>query len=272
MGAVALSSWGLRWLAGLAATVAVAGVGPAPVGSSPSDQTVPPSEALSTFLARGAQLPLPYRAHRRLEAVNHRFNKKAWLEATTAFDPSTGFAYAVIDEEGSSLVRGSVLRAALETEAKTIASGATVSAVTADNYVITDAGEDETGLVRLRLQPRRKDQFLIDGFVLVTPGQAAVVRIEGRLAKSPSFWITRVEIVRRYESVLGFNVPIEVTSQAQMRIFGASSFRMHYRYESIDGKVVPASEQPADPPPLSRGPYTREPPEDTSDTEPDDLF
>jgi len=227
---------------------------------------------LSVFLATGPQLPIPYRARRRLEAVNRRFDKEASLEVTTEFDPDRGFSYAVLEEAGSSLVRNRVLRAALETEAKTIASGATQSALTPENYFIADAGEDERGLVRLRLQPRRKDQLLVDGFVLVTPGNAEVVRIEGRLAKNPSFWITRVEIVRRYESVLGFNVPVEVSSEAQMRIFGPSSFRMRYRYESIHGIAVPASAPRADVPPLARALRVSRPPEEASATEPDDPF
>jgi len=226
------------------AALAVAGAGSARVlGVGRQEPSAARSDTLAAFLRRGIQPPLRYSAHRRLEAANPRLNKEAWLEATTEFDLERGFTYQVVGEGGSSMVRGRVLRKALETEAESLAVGAKDAALVEENYVITDAGETEEGLVRLRLEPKRKDRLLLDGFVVVTPGDAALVRIEGRLAKNPSFWTTRVEIVRRYQHVLGFNVPVDVESHAQVRIFGASSFRMKYQYDSVNGIAVPPGEQ-----------------------------
>jgi hypothetical protein len=64
------------------------------------------------------------------------------------------------------------------------------------------------------------------------------VRIEGRLSKTPSFWTRRVEIVRWYQRIAGFRMPIALESVANVRIAGVSTFRMSYDYESINGQHI----------------------------------
>ena len=226
-------AWGLLLVAVLASES----------GSHASDGASTASPALQAFLERGPQPPLTSTAYRRLEAAAPRLKKSAWLDARVVIDPARGLVYEVLAEEGSGFIRNRVLRAALETESRAVTRSPTLASITTDNYAITDAGPDHEGLVRLRIVPKRSDQLLVDGFVIVAPETAEVVRIEGRMMKTPSFWITRVEVVRRYAVIDGFNVPIELSSRAQMRFLGASTFRMQYRYDSIAG--TPVSAQPA---------------------------
>ena len=68
------------------------------------------------------------------------------------------------------------------------------------------------------------------------------VRIEGRLAASPSFWTRRVDIVRRYGRVGGVRVPLGVESVAQVRIAGLSELTMTYQYEMVNGQPVDAGD------------------------------
>ena len=67
------------------------------------------------------------------------------------------------------------------------------------------------------------------------------VRVEGRLAKNPSFWIKRVEVVKQYGRIAGHRVPVRVDSTAQMRLAGTSTLTMTYDYEMINGITVPPS-------------------------------
>jgi hypothetical protein len=64
------------------------------------------------------------------------------------------------------------------------------------------------------------------------------VRLQGQLAKSPSFWIKNVGIVRTYDRIAGVVVPIALTSTAQVRMLGAATLRMTYIYSEIDGRAV----------------------------------
>jgi hypothetical protein len=161
------------------------------------------------------------------------------MEAVTEVLPRRGFTFAIVSQGGSGLIRGRVLKPALEAEAAAIAADPAKAALSTQNYEITLAGETEDGLIKLALKARRSDRLLVNGFVFVTPGDARLVRVEGQLSKNPSFWTTRVHITRRYELINGHNMPVLVESTAQLRFFGASSFRMAIRYDTV-GDLTPA--------------------------------
>ena len=90
----------------------------------------------------------------------------------------------------------------------------------------------------MRLGPRRKDVLLIHGSIFVDSGDADLLRVEGRLSKTPSFWTRRVEVIRRYQRINGVRVPISIESVAQVLLAGRSTFQMTYEYETINGERV----------------------------------
>lgn len=204
---------------------------------------------LQRFLSRADEPLVTYRGTRRLEGRNERFNVAGWMEIATELTAS-GFHYRVIDEGGSDLIRGRVFRSMLENEEEIFANGdAARSSFTSINYDLTPADAAEAGLVKLFARPKRKDVTLIDGAVYITDTDADLVRVEGRLAKSPSFWTRRVEIVRQYARVAGLRVPIRVDSTAQIRFAGASTMTMTYAYQMINGVTVSSPEGVAAPAP-----------------------
>jgi hypothetical protein len=149
-----------------------------------------------------------------------------------------GFTYTVTAEGGSGLIRGRVLKAALKAEQEAASADPATMGFTTANYIITDMGVMPDGLVKLGLTARREDRMLLNGFALVTPGEARLVRVEGRLAKNPSFWTTRVDVVRRYATINGYTMLVEFESTAQIRMFGPSRFRMEIRCQSLAGTPV----------------------------------
>lgn len=206
-----------------------------PNAAAPANET---PAILQRFLALDDPTPSQYRALRHLEARNEKFEKSAWMDVWTEGDPS-GFRYSIVSEEGSEYIRSKVLRATLETERRMWATGAPdQAALTPANYVFQEGGSQPDGLALLTVTPRRKDVLLVDGSIYLNPDDGELVRMEGRLSKSPSFWTRRVEIVRWYRRIAGFRMPTSVESTANVRIAGASSFRMSYEYESINGQRV----------------------------------
>jgi hypothetical protein len=154
-----------------------------------------------------------------------------------------GFHYRVIDEGGSDLIRKRVFRSMLENEEQVFASGdAARSSFTSINYELTPGNSVEPGLVKLFARPKRKDVTLIDGAVYITDTDADLVRVEGQLAKSPSFWTRRIEVVKQYARVAGLRVPVRIDSTAQIRFAGASTMTMTYHYEMINGINVTSSQ------------------------------
>lgn len=198
----------------------------------------PPDESdlVTRFLTRTEDVPLAqYRAIRHLWARNERFHKEARLEALTTFDSTGGFSYEVRAEQGSKIVRDRVLLPILKAEARAWADGtATGAALNAANYEFS-AGK-EPGWLTIR--PRRNDALLVDGAILVNSEDGDLWRIEGRLARNPSFWTTRVEVTREYQRIGVVRVPVAVASRAWVSIAGMSTLEMTYEYEEINGVPV----------------------------------
>lgn len=187
--------------------------------------------AMERFLSR-PRPPRHYTAARRIEAWGG--GRKAWLDARTEFSPGAGLFYEVTAEGGSGIIRSRVLRSLLDEEQRLIAEGReSAVALTQDNYEFTAQEMTEEGLAAVTLRPLRDEKALILGRMLLTP-EGALRRIEGRLARNPSFWITRVDVVRTYDSIEGEPMPVLLETSAHLRFFGSSHLRMTYRYLAID--------------------------------------
>jgi hypothetical protein len=204
-----------------------------PSAASVTDRTA--VAAMQTFLARPA-IPHEYSASRRLEASGS--GQRAWLDARTDFTFASGFVYDVTAEGGSGLIRSRVLRSLLDEEQRLIASGGAARvALSPANYEFTAEGLNDEGFAIVRIQPLRKDRSLIVGRLLLTV-DGDLRRVEGRLAKNPSFWVTRVNVVRSYRRINDVLMPVSLDTTAQLRLFGSSALRMTYRYSQIDERPV----------------------------------
>ena len=178
-----------------------------------------------------------YRAFRRMHARSERFNQEGWLEAWTELD-ERGFRFEIVSERGSEKVRDKVLRTVLAREQELVATGETARcALTTANYHFGEAIEED-GLRYVSLTPKRKDTLLVDGRMVMSPDGEELLRVEGRLAKNPSFWTSLVNIIRHYARLDGVRVPIATESVAKVKLVGISRLDVQYEYESINGRPV----------------------------------
>ncbi|HVL67040.1 MAG TPA: hypothetical protein VM364_07235 [Vicinamibacterales bacterium] len=185
----------------------------------------------------GSDVPLQqYRALRRMHAHSERMSHEGWLDAWTEFD-GRGFRYQIVAERGSDTVRNKVLKALLKREQELIATGDFGRGeLTAENY---EFGPETTsdGLRYVTITPRRRDVMLVDGrMVLDRAGE--LLRVEGLLARNPSFWTTQVNVVRHYARVDGTRVPVSTESIARVRFVGLSRLNISYEYETINHRDV----------------------------------
>jgi hypothetical protein len=193
-------------------------------------------QSIERFLTRQSDQH-PYRATRRLEAKNG--SREGWLEAKTEYSPSGGFRYQITAEGGSSQIRTRVLRAVLDGEQDVIALGeAGRAALAPSNYAFQPNGVDAEGLANVLLSPKRKERALLSGVMFLRPDEGELVRLQGRLAKNPSFWVRNVDIVRKYARIHTAVMPVAIESTAHVTFLGAASFRMTYDYQEIDGRSV----------------------------------
>jgi hypothetical protein len=205
-----------------------------------ADTGFPIAQQFQPVLAKFNSPEVPtYRAFRKMEAGKPNSGKHGWLEVWTEFKPGQGFSYEVVREGGYEYVRNNVLRGVLEGEAELIAGGKPLRApIVPRNYTIEDGGTTDSGLTRLLLHPARKSHGIIRGSALVAPASGGIVRMEGRLTKSPSFWTRDVDVVWKFTKIGDAIVPLELSSSARVLFYGRQPFKMTYQYESIEGRRV----------------------------------
>lgn len=200
----------------------------------------PADHSIRQFLAHDGT-PRSYRGTRHLEAENG--SRMGWLDAATDYSPATGFRYRITAQGGSSSIRSKVLEAVLDGERDLIARGEDARAILAPaNYRFKPNGIDDHGLAMVLVAPRRQEHGLVSGTMFLLPADGALVRLEGRLARNPSFWVKDVDIVRTYTKVDGVVVPATLESKARVRFFGEGRLRMTYTYSEIDGRPVEAGD------------------------------
>ena len=210
----------------------------------PADQFQP---VLDRF---NSSAPPAYRAFRRLEAGKPDTGKHGWLEVWTEHRPGSPFKYTVIREGGYDYVRNKVLRGVLKGEAELLADGKPLRApIVPRNYTIEEGGMTESGLMRLLLHPARKSDGIVRGAAFIAPDIGGIVRIEGRLTKSPSFWVRDVDVTWKFTRIGSEIVPTELSSSARVVFYGRQPFKMTYEYVSVDGRSVSTSVRAAMPDP-----------------------
>jgi hypothetical protein len=173
-----------------------------------------------------------------MHARNDKFKHEGWVDAWTELD-HTGFRYEIVSERGSEYVRNKVLKQMLAREQELIARGQSGRGeLSPTNYEFSEPPEQRPGERHVLLKPKRKDELLVDGRMVLSPDGRELLRVEGRMAKNPSFWTSLVNIVRRYARIGGVRVPVSIESTAKIKLAGASYMKVDYEYESINGRLV----------------------------------
>ena len=150
--------------------------------------------------------------------------------AAVEYFPPDRETYLVQERSGSS--RGEqVVRRILEHESALVAAGpATWSAtlLTRDNYTFTNLGEsmlDGKSFYLLGLMPKRKQKELIAGRVWVDKRTFLIRRIEGEMAKSPSWWLKKVQVQLDFSEVSGLWLQTAAEATADVRFSGSQTLQ-----------------------------------------------
>jgi hypothetical protein len=222
-----------RWVVAFTLAIAAATV-PAPTADTANAPASSPKHIVNSLDSEPSLYQ--YRALRRMHAASEKFDHEGWMEAWTELDAS-GFRYEIVSERGSNTVRNRVLRALLKREQELIAKGDYGRGeLTEENY---EFGEETSGpdVRYVSIKPKRKDSMLVDGRMVLSP-EGELLRVEGVLAKNPSFWTSQVQITRTYARLDGVRVPVAVQSIAKVKFAGRSTLNVDYQYESVNGRQI----------------------------------
>lgn len=184
-----------------------------------------------------------YTATRHYVVLNGERKAEMLVEVKCANDGAKEFN--IMSEEGSSIIRKDVLHKTLaeETEASRRSPAANVD-ISPANYEFRLMGKDrvnERPAYLLELTPKASNRFLIDGKIWVDAVDYSVIRAEGRLARSPSFWVRSVQFVQAYQKVGPMWLAASTHAVIETRVFGEAKLTI----ETSDYKLSPTIDRTA---------------------------
>ena len=142
-------------------------------------------------------------------------------------------------EKGSGFVLHHVFQRLMEGEKKRVrANKDPDSLITPENYTFEIVGTERIGSSNcsvVHAVPKRKRTDLFEGKIWIDDRDFAIVKITGHLAKSPSFWIKRVDFLRTYQKIDGFWLLSREEAVSDVRIFGREKLTIDYQSYNVHG-------------------------------------
>jgi hypothetical protein len=188
---------------------------------------VPPITSIIERMERtqfGPPPHLPYQVLREYRLFGAKSSvSDSYVTAEVNFRPPTSKDYKIQNASGSK--RGEqVVRRVLDHEVQASSNGSqTRTGLTRENYDFTYAGEavlDGQPCYLLELKPKRKENDLILGKAWLDQQSFFVRRIEGELAKTPSWWLKRVRVNLVFAEFEGTWLQTSMEAVADVRIVG----------------------------------------------------
>ncbi|MFZ0634749.1 MAG: outer membrane lipoprotein-sorting protein [Candidatus Acidiferrales bacterium] len=145
-------------------------------------------------------------------------------------------------EKGSGFVLHHVFRRLMENEKKRVGADKDPdSLITPENYTFEIVGTeriDSSNCSVVHAVPKRKQTDLFEGKIWIDNEDFAIVKISGHLAKSPSFWIKRVDFVRNYQKIDGFWLLSREEAVSAIRMFGKETLTIDYKNYTVNGSAA----------------------------------
>ena len=153
--------------------------------------------------------------------------------------PSTK-TFSRLSEEGVGWIHKRVFGSLMNAE-KEAADGLQKadSAITPANYSAQFVGDDQCqgrACYVLALQAKRESKYLLTGRVWIDKEDLAIARIEGEPVRNLSFWVERAHLVREYQRIGRFWLPLRDETRCHIRFVGDYLLRITYsQYKSPPG-------------------------------------
>ena len=132
--------------------------------------------------------------------------------------------FQAVSFQGDKFVKSNVIARMLQSEVQHVEKQETAqTAITAANYKFSYTGtEDLAGspVHVYSVRPRQKRPGLFRGKIYLDAASGGLRRAEGTLAKSPSFFIKKIDFVQDYADFSDFTLPVHMHSEAKARIIG----------------------------------------------------
>lgn len=158
-------------------------------------------------------------------------SREASIQARRTVDPSGAVEYTVLHRAGDNGVQKDVIARFMNAEVEAAAKHAQEIAITPQHYRFKYRGQ-QSQLGRMayvfEVQPRASKVGLFKGEIWIDSETGLTLREAGRLVKTPSMFLKRVDFEREYEIQDGTSVPKALRTQVMTRIWGPAELEIRY--------------------------------------------
>jgi hypothetical protein len=158
------------------------------------------------------------------------------------YSAPNSLAFKAVRFTGDDFVKSNVITRLLQSEVEHVQKDdPALNAISPSNYKFSYKGlsqVDERTVYVYQLKPRQKRMGLFKGRVYLDAYSGSLVRAEGTMAKSPSFFIKKILFQQEYADFGPFTFPVSIHSEAQTRLVGRAIVDILYsNYQPVAGVV-----------------------------------
>jgi hypothetical protein len=186
-----------------------------------------PELALRTFqehAARQLTEPVSYSANTVIEAELPDTSQRGKFQLRRRFIAPKTLLFTPVRFVGDGFVKSNVIARLLQAEVDHVSKGESEqTAITEANYKFSYKGMDQVDdrpAHVFHVKPRHKRPGLFRGRIYLDASTGNLLRAEGSLVKTQSFFIKRIEFVQDYTDLDGYTLPVHARSVAKTRLLG----------------------------------------------------
>lgn len=172
-------------------------------------------------------------------------SQRGAFELQRSFVAPRTLSFKPLSFTGDAFVKSNVIVRLLQSEVDYVTKGAPEQeALTATNYKFAYQGDrnlDGREVHVFQVKPRHKRAGLFKGHIYLDASTGSLVRSEGTVAKSPSFFVRKIEFVQDYADVDHFTLPVHLHSTARARFLGRAVvdvFHRQYRAQPLNASLA----------------------------------
>ena len=195
-----------------------------------------PELALATYeqgLKQQATALAGYTATSVIDAEMPDSSQKSEFELKRRYVAHGVLEFTPVRSSGDKFVKSNVIVRLLQSEVEHVRKREqSQTAIDSANYKFNYKGMAQVNgnpVHVFEVKPRQKRVGLFKGRIYVDSSSGRLLRAEGRIAKSPSFFIKNIDFVQDYTTVDGFTLLTHVHSEAQTRLVGKAVVDITHR-------------------------------------------
>jgi hypothetical protein len=175
-------------------------------------------------------------------------SQKAEFELKRRYVAPAALEFTPVRSSGDQFVKSNVIARMLQSEVEHVQKREQSQvAINSENYKFSYKGMSDLNGVSAHaydVKPRHKRAGLFKGRIYVDAASGRLLRAQGRIVKSPSVFIKKIEFVQDYQTVAGFTFPVRLHSEASTRLVGkaiVNIIQTDFQPEALTGALDDAA-------------------------------